>query len=134
MDLTNPPGPVSTNQPYLLAFGRGVDANALATTTLTWTNNMSALTTLPMFARVKRVTGTLSLMVASLRLNTTVIQPITALQSALMGAAANPLNFALDTTTSATVVPGTGNWDIIVGTINGGAATVDVEIWGIFTG
>lgn len=134
MDVINTPGPVSINQPYLLAFARGVDANSLATTALTWANGMTAATTLPMFARVKRVTGTLSLMVASLRLNTTIIQPITALQSALMGAAASPLNFALDTTTSATVVPGTGNWDIIVGTINGGAATIDVEIWGIYTG
>lgn len=134
MDVINIPGPVSANQSYLLAFARGVDANSLATTTLGWANGMTAATTLPMFARVKRVTGTLSLMVASLRLNTTIIQPITALQSALMGAAASPLNFALDTTTSATVVPGTGNWDIIVGTINGGAATIDVEIWGIYTG
>lgn len=134
MDVINTPGPVSVNQSYLLAFARGVDVNSLATTTLTWANGMTAATTLPMFGRVKRITGTLALMVASLRLNTTIIQPITALQSALMGAAASPLNFALDTTTSATVVPGTGNWDIIVGTINGGAATIDVEIWGIYTG
>lgn len=134
MNVSNPPGPVSTNQPYLLAFARGVDANSLATTTLTWANNMNAATTLPMFARVKRITGTLSLMIGSIRLNAVIIQAVSAVQSALMGAAANPLNFTLDTTTSATVVPATGNWDMVVGTINGGASTIDVEIWGIYTG
>lgn len=132
MIVANPPGPVSTNQSYLLAFARGVDSNALATTTLTWANNMSAATTLPMFARIKRISGTLALLVASIRLNTVIIQPIGAVQSALMGAAANPLIFALDTTTSATVVPSTGNWDIVVGTINGGASSIDVEIFGIY--
>ncbi len=117
MDISNPPGPVSTNQFYLLASGT-VDANALATTALTWANNMSAATTIPMFARVRRVTGTLVLMIGSLRLNSTIIQPISAVQSALMGATANPIIFALDTTTSATVVPLAGNWDLVVGTIN----------------
>lgn len=133
MDVINFPGPVSTNQLYLLASGI-IDANTLATTSLPWLNNMSAATTLPMYARIKRVTGTLSLLIASLRLNTTIIQPITALQSALMGAAASPITFALDTTTSATVIPSAGNWDLVVGTINGGAATISVEIFGIYTG
>lgn len=133
MDILNPSGPVSTNQLYLLASGV-IDANTLATTSLSWLSSMTAATTLPMYARVRRVTGTLSLLIASLRLNSTIIQPITALQSALMGAAASPITFALDTTTSATVIPSAGNWDLVVGTINGGAATISVEIFGIYTG
>lgn len=134
MDVINAPGPVSVNQPYLLAFARGVDANSLATTVLTWANNMNAATTISMFARIRRISGTLSLMIGSLRLNTTIIQPVSAVQSALMGATASPLIFALDTTTSATIVPVTGNWDFVVGTINGGASTIDVEVWGVYTG
>lgn len=131
MDLNNPPGPVSSNQFYLLASGT-VDANALATTVLSWANNMTAATSIPMFARVRRASGTLALMVGSIRLNTTIIQPISAVQSALMGAGANPLIFALDTTTSATVIPMAGNFDVVVGTINGGASSILVEIYGAF--
>jgi hypothetical protein len=129
MDIINPPGPVSTNQFYLLASGT-VDSNALATTVLTWANNLTAATSIPMFARIRRASGTLALMIGSLRLNTTIVQPISAVQSALLGAAANPLIFALDTTTSATVIPMTGNWDFVVGTINGGASSILVEVYG----
>lgn len=131
MIVNNPPGPVSPIQPYLIAAGLGVNANALATTTLTWSNGMTAANTVPMFAQIFRRTGTLSLLVASLRLNAVIIQPIAALTAALLGAGADPLLFPLGTTTSATIVPVTGNWDLIVGTINGGASTIDVLVYGL---
>lgn len=131
MTVNNPPGPVSPIQSYLIAAGIGVNANTLATTTLVWSNGMNAANTMPMFAQVFRRTGTLSLLVASLRLNAVIIQPIAALTAALLGAGADPLLFPLGTTTSATIVPVTGNWDIVVGTINGSAATVDVFVYGL---
>lgn len=134
MNVSNPPGPVSTQQFYLIASAVGVDANSLATTTMNWSAAFTAANTLPMYARLKRATGTLSLLVGSIRLNATIIQPVTALQAALVGATSSTLNFTLDTTTSATNIPAAGNWDVVVGTINGSAATITVEIWGVFTG
>lgn len=131
MVVNNPPGPVSTNQVYLIAAARSVDANALATTVLSWQNGMSAATTLPMYARITRKTGTLLLMIASLRLNSVIVQPISATQSALLGAGADPLVYPLSSAVSVTIVPISGNWDIVVGTINGGASTIDVEVFGL---
>lgn len=132
MQLTIP-SLASANQFYLIAAARGVDANNLATTTAIWQGGASATNTIPMVARMFRKTGTLALMVGSIRLNSTIVQAISAGSSALMGAAADPIQFMLNTTTSATVVPLSGNWDIVVGTINGAPATIDMEIWGFRT-
>lgn len=132
MQVTIPVG-ISPNQFYLIASARSVDANSLATTTAIWQNGANAANTIPIAARVFRKTGTLSLLVGSIRLNSTIIQPISSASSLLMGAGADPIQFLLDTTTSATVVPLSGNWDVVVGTINGTAATIDVEIWGFRT-
>lgn len=132
MQLTAPSF-ASPFQFYLIAVARGVNANSVAATTLSWVNGASAANTIPMMARVFGKSGTLSLMVATLRLNTTIIQPISAANSALLGSGADPVNYPLGTTTSATVMPATGNWDINVTTFNGTASTVDVEIWGIRT-
>lgn len=129
----NTPSNASPIQFYLLAVARGVSANALATTTLIWLNGASAANTIPMSGRVFGKSGTLALMVASIQLNSVAIQPVTAASSVLMGAGADPLVFPLGTTTSASVVPASGNWSIVVSTINGTAATVDCEIWGIRT-
>lgn len=131
MIVNNPPGPVSVNQVYLLAAARDVNANSLATTTLSWQNGMSAATTLPMYARITRKTGTLSLMTASLRLNSVIVQPISAVQSALLGAGSDPLVYPLSSAVSVTIVPISGNWDIVVGTINGSGATLDCELFGL---
>lgn len=130
MQLNNPSN-VSPIQFYLIAAARGVSANSLATTTLTWLNGASAANTIPMTARVFGKSGTLALMVASLQLNSVVIQPITAASSVLLGSGADPLVFPLGTNTSTSVVPVSGNWSVVVGTINGTAATIDVEIWGV---
>lgn len=124
------PSVASASQFYLLADARSVDANAQAATTMIWRNGAGATNTIPIIARVFRKTGTLVLMVGTLRLNSTIIQPISAVSSALMGSGADPINFLLDTNTSTTVVPASGNWDLNVTTINGGASTVDVEVWG----
>lgn len=131
--LVTTPLNASSNQFYLIASARGVDANSLATTTAIWQNGASAANTIPIVARVFRKSGTLLLMVGSIRLNATIIQPISAASSALMGAGSDPIQFLLDTTTSSTVMPATGNWDVVVGTINGSGATIDVEIWGFRT-
>lgn len=124
------PSNASPNQFYLLASGSGIDANSLATTTLIWQGGATAANSIPVLARITRQTGTLALMVGSLRLNTTIVQAISAGSSALMGAAADPIQFMLDTNTSVTVVPLSGNWDLVVGTINAGAATIRIEVWG----
>ena len=131
MIVNNPPGPVSSNQVYLIAAARDVDANSLATTTLGWQNGLNASNTLSLYARVLRKTGTLSLLVASIRLNSVIIQPISAIQSALLGAGANPLIYPLSSAVSVTIVPIAGDWDIVVGTMNGTASTIDIEIYGI---
>lgn len=130
MTVTNPPT-VSSVQSYLLASVLGANANGLATTTLSWANGMSAANTIPLYAQVFRRTGSLSLMVATLRLNAVIIQPIAALASALLGVGADPIGYSLDTTTSATVIPVAGNWDLTVGTINGSSATLDVFVYGL---
>lgn len=127
------PATVSPNQFYLIAVARSVDSNSLATTTLTWNANMSAANTIPVIARLYRKTGTISLLVASLTLNGTTIQAIPALTSALLGSSSDPLNFLLSTNTSASVVSLSGNWSFAVGTINGTASTIDIEVWGFKT-
>lgn len=130
MTVTNPPT-VSPVQSYLIASALSVNSNTLATTTLNWATGMTAANTLPMFAQIFRRTGTLSLLIGSLRLNAVIIQPVSALQAALLGSGADPLIFPLGTTTSATIVPVSGNWDFVVGTINGGASTIDVLVYGL---
>lgn len=124
------PSSVSSSQFYLLASARDVDANAIATTTLNWQNGASAANSTPIMGKIFRKTGTLSLMVGALRLNATIIQPVSAVQSALLGAGANPINYLLDTNTSVTVLPIVGNWDVNLTTPNGTASSIDVEIWG----
>lgn len=124
------PSNVSSNQFYLIAAAIGVDANAIAATNLSWQNAATAANSIPMVARIYRKSGTLSLMIATLRLNSTIIQPISAANSTLLGAGADPIQYLLDTTTSATVVPANGAWDFNVTTINGSGSTVDVEVWG----
>ncbi len=86
-----------------------------------------------MVARVYRKTGTLSLMIGTLRLNSTIIQPLSAASSVLLGSGADPTQFLLDTTTSTTAMPISGNWDINITTFNGTASTIDAEIWGFRT-
>jgi len=115
---------------YLIASALNVDGNSLATTTLNWQNSATAANSIPVIARCLRKTGTLALTVAALRLNSTIIQPITAASSALMGAGADPVQFLLDTTTSATVLPVSGNFDIVVSSINVSPATFDVLVYG----
>lgn len=133
MGLNSPTNPGSIYQFYIIAAARGVAANSLATTTLTWLNGASASNTIPMTARVLGKSGTLALMIASIQLNSVAIQPVTAASSALMGSGADPLVFPLGTTTSASVVPASGNWAVVVSTINGTSASIDVEVWGIRT-
>lgn len=129
MQIINPP--VLGLQYYLIAVARGVNANSVASTVLSWQGGASAANTLPCVARVLGKSGTLSLMIAALRLNSVIIQPISAASSALLGSAADPITFPLGTTTSAAVTPLSGNWDINVTTFNGTSSTVDVEIYGI---
>lgn len=124
------PSAASSNQFYLLAAARGLDSNALATTTLTWQNGATAGISIPIVSRITRKSGTLALMVGSLRLNSTIVQAVSAASSLLMGAGADPVQFLLNTNTSATVIPLSGNWDFVVGTINAGVSTIDVEVWG----
>lgn len=129
----NTPTNASLNQFYLIAVARGVDANSLATTIMSWQNGASAANTIPIIGRVFRKSGTLSLMVASIRLNSTIIQPLSAAASVLLGAGADPTNYMLDTNTSGTVIPISGNWDVVIGTVNATASTIDVEVWGFRT-
>ncbi len=131
MIVSNPPGPVSSTQPYLIASAVNIDGNSLATTTLNWNNGASAANTLPMYARIVRRTGTITLLVASLRLNSNIIQPITAIQSALLGSGNDPVIYPLSSLVSVTTVPIAGNWDLVVNTINGSSTTIDVSIYGL---
>lgn len=132
MFVTNPPV-VSTVQSYLLAAARSVDANTLATTTLAWQGTATAANSFPVAVRIYRRTGTLSLLIGTVLLNSVVIQTVSAIQSALLGAAADPLHYPVSSTTSVTIVPISGNYQFTVGTINGSGATIDVEIWGLRT-
>lgn len=131
MNVSNPPGPIGTAESYLIASLAGINANSAATTTLNWAPGLTAANTLPLFARVSVATGTLSLMVASIRLNTVVVQPFSAANSVLLGSGTDPVNFPISSAVSTTVIPASGNWDLTVGTINGTAATVNVSIYGL---
>lgn len=131
MSITTYIPPQNSNQFYLLADGRSINTNTLATTALTWRNGATAATSMPLMARIYRKTGTLLLLVGTLNLNSVVIQAVSAVQSALLGAAADPLNFAITTNTSATIIPISGDYGFTVGTINGSVSSVDCEIWGL---
>lgn len=123
----------SPNQFYLLASLRGVSANDLATTALSWQNGANAVNSIPVVARIYRRSGTLSLMIGTLNLNSVVVQAVSAVQSALLGAAADPLQYPLSSAVSVGIVPIAGDWGFTVGTINGTASTIDIEVWGIRT-
>ena len=131
MDVVNPLGPVSSIQPYLVAAVRAVDGNALATTALSWQGTASAANTLPLYIRIVPKSGTFSLMVANVQLNGVTMQAISAVQSALIGSSANPLLYPVSSAVGVNVAAVTGNWQVVVATINGSAATFDCEIWGL---
>lgn len=128
MTVTNPPV-VSTNQLYQLAVGT-IDANALATTALSWLNGATAANSIPLVARVYRVSGTLSLMIGTLNLNAVVVQAVSAVQSALLGAAADPVQYPLSSAVAVAIMPVAGNYGFTVGTVNGTASSIRVEVWG----
>ena len=119
----------SSNQLYLIAQAT-IDANAQATTPLVWMNGASAATTVPLCARITRVSGTLALMIGALNLNGIVVQAVSAVQSALMGSSADPIQYPLSSLVSVGVMPAAGAYSFTVGTINGGAASVLVQVYG----
>ena len=121
----------SQSQFYLLAAARAVDTNALASTVLEWQNGANAANSLPVVARLFRRSGTLSLLIATLTLNGTTVQAISAVQSALLGAAADPLQYPLSSAVAVAILPVSGNWGFTVGTINGTASSIDVLVYGM---
>lgn len=133
MEIFQPSLSASANQIFPIASIVGMDANALATTTLNWVAGLNAGNTMPMFVQISRLTGTLSLMIATLNLSATIIQPISAASSVLLGSSSSPVQFSLDTTTSTTAFPNSGNWSVVIGTINGSGATISVTVWGLKT-
>lgn len=132
MNVSNPPGPVSAAQLYLLASAT-VDANALATTALAFQNGATATNSMPLMCRITRLTGTLALMVGTLNLNAVAIQPVSAVQSALMGAAADPVQYPINSLAGVTAVPVAGAYSFTVATINGAGATISVQVYGLKT-
>lgn len=131
MQLTSPAAAALYPLFCLLASAIGVNANSLGSTAMTWQNGASAANSVPLAATVFGTSGTLALLIANLTLNGTTIQPITATQSAFLGAGSSPLVFPLGSATSASVISNSGNWGATVGTINGTAATVSVFVYGV---
>lgn len=124
--------PLSSSLPklVLIASATGIDANSLATTNLTFPQGMSAGNTIPLFAKITRNTGTITLLVCTIRLNAVSLKAIAAVTTALLGATANYLTIPLNSDLAAQAIPITSNYDVVVNTINGGASTIDVSIWG----
>lgn len=131
MNVTNPSNVPSAIQPYLIANAVGVDANSLATTTLNYIGSMTAANTLPLCMRIYRVTGTLALMIGSLKLNNVVIQAVLAAESAVLAATSSALHYPISSTVAVQPIPVAGSYAFTVGTINGGASTITVEVWGL---
>lgn len=131
MDVLNPVTSPSSVQPYLIANAIGVDANALATTTLNYVGSMTAANTVPLFMRVYRVTGTLALLVGSLKLNSVVMQAVLAAESVVLAATSSVLHYPISSTVAVQPVPTVGSYAFTVGTVNGAPSTVTVEIWGL---
>lgn len=133
MIVYNPPAAPSSIQPYLIANAIGVDANTLATTSLNWIAGMSAANTFPLFMRVYRATGTLALLVATLKLNSVVIQTIAAAEALVLAATSSALQYPISSAVAVQPIPIAGNYQITVGTINGAGATISIELWGFKT-
>lgn len=133
MIINNPPAAPSAIQPYLIANAVGVDANALATTSLNWAAGMTAANTFPLCIRIYRSTGTLALLIGSLKLNNVVIQAVLAAEAAVLAATSSALHYPISSTVAVQPVPTTGSYAFTVGTINGAAATLLIEVWGFKT-
>lgn len=131
MTVNNYPATPSAIQPYLIANAIGVDANALATTALNYAAGMTAANTFPLCMRIYRVTGTLALLVGSLKLNNVVIQPVLAAEAAVLAATSSALHYPISSTVAVQPVPVAGSYAFTVATINGGASTITVEVWGL---
>ena len=129
MTVNNPPL-VSSIQPFLIASATAIDSNALATTTLTWATGMTAANTVPLFMRVSRVTGTMLLLIGTLNLNSVVMQTVAAAEAAALGASASALQYPISSVLSVVPVPTVGNYGFVVGTINGSASTITVQVYG----
>lgn len=133
MILSNPFSLSSSQFPLIVIANKtGIDANALATTTLDYRNGATAANSIPLFARVTRASGTMLLLVFSIRLNAAILHAVAAPVSALMGGSGENLLLPLNSTTASLTVPNaTGNYDVVVGTVNGTASTLNIEIYGI---
>jgi len=110
-----------------IAYVTNLDLTTLATTTMTYMPGMSAANTVPLFRVVRRRSGIIGIAVISVALGT---DPIDA-TSALAGVASGIYNFR--PVDSNILLGTTGDYKTTVGTANVGAATADIEVWGIVT-
>jgi hypothetical protein len=130
MEVNTPPAAPSAVQPYLIASVASVDANALATTDLSWATGMTAANTIPLFMRVYRATGTLALLIGQLKLNSVIVQTVGAAESVVLAATSSALQYPISSVVGVQVVPIAGNYQFTVATVNGTASTVRVEVYG----
>ncbi len=132
IQVTLPSVPNIGQNPFILiAKGTNIDGNTLAATTLTYQSNFNASNTLPLFAKITRKSGTVLLLVFTIRLNSNILASCAAIFTALLGSGGDFLTTSLTNNIGATVTSVSSNYDVNVTTINGSAATFDLEIYGI---
>ena len=110
--------------PHLIASATGVDANTLATTTLTFANGGTLDLHVPFEAVVEWESGTYTLAVARVKANGSTIGT-----SLPLNGLASTNRFAIDLKGS--LVANTGDLGVEITTINGSAATFTIKVYGI---
>lgn len=129
MQITNPASFLP--KVVLIASKSNVNANSLATTTLDYAAGISASNSFPLFGRITRNNGTLSLLVFTIRLNSNVLKAVAAASTLLLGATTDALIVPLNSVETPSVVSITGGYDVNVTTINGSSGGIDISIYGL---
>lgn len=116
---------------HLLVFSRDIDINSIHSKTLNYITNLSASNTVPLFIRIFRKKGIISQASFSIKLDEIVLKHVSEQINSLIGTTNRQLILQFDSIKDSIVYPTSGNYSVEINSINGSAATIDIEIYGL---
>lgn len=125
MKISQPNPAIGSLYGRRIAYGRGIDANSLATTTLTFDNGLNLSNSVPLICVIKYKTGTYSLGVCRLKAGALVSSGLILLSGLVSGT--NCVFAILNTGLS---IDTTQSLGLEITTVNGSASTLDVDVMG----
>ncbi len=131
MQLANSVSSTGKTHIYLLAVARDLNVNAVTSHQLVFQHDLKASSSVPFFARIIRKKGIIDAAVFTLKLGDAMIKKLPNSVVAQLGSQCNQLLLNFDSVLDNIAYPSHGEYTLHVDTINGSAAEVDIEIYGL---